>query len=174
MAKGYLYFRAGATTAERDALLAKTAYVIHHSANQINFDKAPPATWQPQGQAFNEEMELRWQPGADGHWELLLITEGERPELKERGWQETPMEVDNAQSIILWGQHWTSLEGADKEAENLQEWGWVQAQIEADLHYPVEGSKQQSSVALTTKTYRKEGIARLTRLVKIQPAKSKG
>jgi hypothetical protein len=82
--------------------------------------------------------------------------------------------VDNEQSIILWGQHWTSLKGADKEAENLQEWGWVQAQIEADLHYPVEGSKQQSSVALTTKTYRKEGIARLTRLVKIQPAKSKG
>lgn len=178
MAKGFLYFCDGVTAAERDQLLGGESFtaVIHHSPGQIRFDKDLPAFLLPAGQAFGPDGEMRWQPcGAGqpvlaGKWEILLICETPRPALKQAGWQETEMDVDDEESIILWGQHWTSLEGADENSEALQGWGWVQAQIGADLHYPVGGSGNKPIVKVRAKTYRQQGVVRLTRFVDVYAA----
>lgn len=172
MAKGYLYFRDGVTAAERDRLLSGESFtaVIHHSPSRIRFEQALPAALLPSGQAFGPAVEIRWQPAVAGGWELLLISESPRPTLKQAGWQEMEMDVDDQETIILWGQHWTSLEGADEDNEALQGWGWIQAQIEADLHYPVGGSDNKPIVKVKAKTYRQQGVARLTRFVDVYAA----
>lgn len=159
--------------AERDALLAGETLtaVIHHSPGQIKFEAALPAALLLAGQAFGPQAEIRWQPTAPGAWEILLISETPRPALKQAGWQETEMDVDDGeQSIILWGQHWTSLHGADADDEALQAWGWVQAQITADLHYPVPGNQDRPGVKVKARTYRQQGVVRLTRFVEVYAA----
>jgi len=174
MGKGYLYFRAGATTQERDRQLQQEniAAIIHHSANQIRFDDAQPANLLPHGQAFGPDAELRWRPDGSGQWELLLISEKCRSALSQTSWQETILDVDEKEtSIFLWGKHWQSLEGADENNPALQGWGWVQAQIKADLHYPVTGSAKKPIVRVAARTYRQQGVVRLTRFVSMKPVK---
>ena len=79
------------------------------------------------------------------------------------------MDVDDEETdIFLWGKYWQSLAGADENNPALQEWGWVQAQIEADLHYPVQGSKNKPMVKVKARTYRQQGVARLTRFVSVK------
>lgn len=172
MAQGYVYFRAGMTTAERQALLSseQITAVIHASPTVSRFDRNLPVALLPTGQAFGSLVEVRWQPDGVGGWELLLLSESRRRELHQAGWQETPMDVDDEeQSIILWGNHWTYLDGANPADETLQEWGWVQAQIEADLQYPVVGSKSKPMVKVKAKTYRRKGIVQLTRFIDVYP-----
>ncbi|MCP4424803.1 MAG: hypothetical protein GY803_09945 [Chloroflexi bacterium] len=165
---GYVYYRGGMTTAERKALLDayenRLTAVIHYTPNQIAFEEWPPAALKPTGQAFGENVEIRWQADEKG-WRMLLLSE--TPQSGLTGWEKTEMvaKTDDA-SLILWGDHWHSLAGA-ADSDQLPD-GWVQAQIEADLHYPVAGGgADRSIVRAKTKTYYQRGMARLTRFTAV-------
>jgi hypothetical protein len=146
--------------------------VIHHSQNQIHFDKWRPASLTSTGQAFGPQLEVRWWPLIDDRWEMLLISEGTQPHLSEAGWQEERMAVGGEERVYLWGEHWHSRV-KDNQVEGVPD-GWVQAEIEADLRYPVaEGGKEKSAVVAIARTYRQQGIARLTRFVTVKAAVSK-
>lgn len=168
---GYVYYRAGLTTAERDKVLHDYAeqlqFVIHRSANQILFPAWQPQTLLPAGQAFGKQVEIRWQPSDHARWDVQLLSESRQPTLETAGWEHAEMDVTDEWSVYLWGEHWASLRGADSTADLPD--AWVQAQIEADLHYPVVGSKNKPSVRATVKAYRQEGIVRLTRFTAVKP-----
>lgn len=176
MAKGYVYFRDGLDEDGRDALLADLPgleAVIHYSANRIRFEKWRPDALAPTGRAFGPELEVRWRPGPNGV-EMLVIGEEKRD--LGQGWDEDEMDVDEAdadedsekrEEVYLWGAHWRSLEGA-AAAEELPD-GWVAAQVEADLDYPVNGGAAKPRVVAQVRTYRQNGVARLTRFLKVRP-----
>lgn len=170
--KGYVYYRTGIKTAERDHLLnqmggGKTA-VIHHTTNRIQFESWPPAVAvAPHGQLFNQEVEVRWQPVEDSDaYELLVLSEQKRPNLLQSGWVCQEMETELT-TIYLWGKHWQAQTGATSGTAN----GWVQAEIEADLSYPVIGNKNQPMVQVGAVTYRRGGLPCFTRFTHVYPVK---
>jgi hypothetical protein len=168
-AQGYVYYQDGVSTEERDTLLQAyeqaLAFVIHHSPNQICFDKWRPDVLLPQGQAFGKTVEIRWWPQGDDQWAVHLLSEAVQTRLTVNSWQLTEMDVDaELTRPFLWGNHWQSLKGAENKPELT---GWTEAQIDAQLDYPVaNGGRDFPSVRLSGYLYRQHGIVRLTRLVK--------
>lgn len=166
---GYLYARDGVTTAVRDALLQQPGgvltAVIQHSENRIQFVAWPPPVYLSTGQAFGLDLEVRWQEQGAGAWEMSVIADTPRLDLRQAGWTETLLERGSAHSLLLWGDHWLSREGADITLKLPD--GWVEAQIQADLHYPVDGSRQQPVVEVIVCTYSQQGLARLTRFMAV-------
>ncbi|MCZ7672177.1 MAG: hypothetical protein M5U34_36150 [Chloroflexi bacterium] len=118
------------------------------------------------GRAFGREWEIRWDEDKNGRYDLLISGEQPPPHLDASLWQPLPaLTVDEAELIYLWGDHWSSLMGADDKAPNE----WVTAQIEASLNYPVTGGgSDKPLVRVEARRYREAGVIRFTRFVGLE------
>jgi hypothetical protein len=194
MSEGYLYHRCEpAAAAQLRSLLAtllekwpNQAYRYQERLDDIELERADPAwldqlitdpslLW-PIGRVFCQAGEVRWEVADEGYtiqatpdsgrnlpqsdrYHVQVITEND-PGLSETEWDRLDFkEVGDEKDSYLWG---------ERKGEGEV---WLEMRIARPLRYPATWSQEQAIVAVRSKTYRQNGVIKLTRLtgVKARP-----
>jgi hypothetical protein len=173
MVEGYLYCRREAATAAQllSQMAALTddwnrpAYRYQERLDDVELDYADvawaeqlaagAATLWPAGRVFCPAGEVRWEAIESGY-AVQVIAENDLA-LPEAQWDRTTFErVETEQRLYLWGER----KRKDK--------AWIETRIPRPLRYPAPWSQKQKMVAVRGKTYRQNGITKLTRLIWVE------
>jgi len=135
--RGYIYTCQEVDLQTLQALLQsgpRWAYVARLAeAGLVMCSPDLPLTW-PQGRAFGETREVRWQQIREGHYRVDVLTEEPAWTLPADGAQCTKLDVNGVQerTILLWGE-------MGKTPQLSPE--WIEVRIPQPLKYPLEAKE---------------------------------
>lgn len=173
MSSGYLYRRRNPATPEDLAQLLREqpgspAWRLQEQTDDLEFEQAdaswleglPAGLWS-EGRVFGPRVEVRWWMTDEGGFNVLVLSET-RLGLSSEEWHEQQMEIGDEYRLYLWG---------ERRPDDPY---WIETRIPRPLHHPLNEDEWQQHqlpyVVAVARDYGEKGIARLTRLVRLESA----
>ncbi|RLC92540.1 MAG: hypothetical protein DRI79_00230 [Chloroflexi bacterium] len=173
MSKGYLYRSCTPVTRQVLTDLVRKqpgvpAWRLQEKTDDLEFEQVdaewlaglPGGLW-PQGRVFGQQAEVRWWVADGGGYDVLVLSEA-RLGLPPQEWQEQSLEVGSEYRLYLWG---------ERRARDPY---WIEIRIPRPLRHPLDEAEWQRErlpyVVVVARDYAENGVVRLTRLVRLEPA----